>query len=311
MPVELDQMRVPGGHPMAGELDRPHEQPGGLRARLLQEELDRRFAAVDREIDRRLTTAEDAWGHLASEMERRFVDARRETGHEFASTIAMRVALQEELDRRFTELSAQLDRRFLDSERAVQAALAAAKEAVLKAEESANERFKSVNEFREQLGDQASTFMGQHEYAAAHQSMVDKLDAADKRLTERLGALELRLTSRLDTTAGHDLGEVASRAEARSAETLAATLKQAAVASPFRANLAAGVAILAVLISLAVLVLALTRHPLRRPAWLLSPVTRPRTRRRQCRITHRTAGVLAASAGCGSKAATASLTWCT
>jgi hypothetical protein len=238
--------------------DRPD---GGLRARLLQEELDRRFATVHKEIDLRLAAAETMRSYLVDEMDRRFIDARREAGHQFSSTIAMRVALQEEMDRRFTDLSSQLDRRFQDSERAVQAALAAAKEAVLKAEEASNKRFESVNEFRAQLGDQASTFLGRNEYLAAHQSLTDKVDTSIKTLTERIGSLELRLTSRLDTTAGHDSGARDSRTEARDLETLAASLRQASVASPFRANLAATFSGIAVLVSIIVLILsAATGH---------------------------------------------------
>ena len=96
-------------------------------------------------------------------MNRRFDDARRENDLRFDSTIHMRVALQEEIDRRFADLASQLDRRFMDSERAVQAALAAAEKAVIKAETAAERRFASVNEFRQTLTDQATTFIPRNE----------------------------------------------------------------------------------------------------------------------------------------------------
>jgi hypothetical protein len=51
------------------------------------------------------------------------------------------------------------DQRFIDQDRAVTAALNAAKEAVVKAETAANKRFEAQNEFRDQLRDQAATFM--------------------------------------------------------------------------------------------------------------------------------------------------------
>jgi len=275
---------------MASDGDQPHHRPnGGVRARLLQEEMDRRFAAVHKEIELRLAAVEAMRAYLLSELDRRFTDARRETDQRFDSTIHMRMALQEEMDRRFTDLSSQLDRRFIDSERAVQAALAAAKEAVLKAEESANERFKAVNEFRGQLADQAATLLSRNEYAVQYRALVDtvtqlrqdltrvdgmvvprseneswrtqiseKLSDSSKVASDRISALELRITSRLDLGAGQNAGEDTARAEMREYEALSFAKRQAAVASPLRANLASGIATLAVLISFVVLILDLT-----------------------------------------------------
>jgi len=275
---------------MASDGDQPHHRPnGGVRARLLQEELDRRIATVEREIILRFEAAGQALITQQEEISRRFDDMRREVDQRFDSTIHMRMALQEEMDRRFTDLSAQLDRRFTDSERAVQAALAAAKEAVLKAEESANERFKAVNEFRGQLADQAATLLSRNEYAVQYRALVDtvtqlrqdltrvdgmvvprseneswrtqiseKLSDSSKVASDRISALELRITSRLDLGAGQNAGEDTARAEMREYEALSFAKRQAAVASPLRANLASGIATLAVLISFVVLILDLT-----------------------------------------------------
>jgi hypothetical protein len=275
---------------MASDGDQPHHRPnGGVRARLLQEDLDRRIATVQKEIELRLAAVEAMRAYLVAELDRRFDGMRREVDQRFDSTIHMRMALQEEMDRRFTDLSSQLDRRFIDSERAVQAALAAAKEAVLKAEESANERFKAVNEFRGQLADQAATLLSRNEYAVQYRALGDtvtqlrqdltrvdgmvvprseneswrtqiseKLSDSSKVASDRISALELRITSRLDLGAGQNAGEDTARAEMREYEALSFAKRQAAVASPLRANLASGIATLAVLISFVVLILDLT-----------------------------------------------------
>jgi len=271
---------------VASEGNRPD---GGLRARLIQEELDRRFTALSKEIDLRLAAVEAVRAYLMAELDRRFIDARRETGQQFASTIAMRIALQDEMDRRFTDLSSQLDRRFTDSDRAVVAALAAAKEAVLKAEDAANERFKAVNEFRGQLSDQASTLLSRNEYAVQYRALVDtvtqlrqdltrvdgmvvprseneswrsqiseKLSESSKVASDRIGALELRLTSRLDLGAGQNAGEDSARAEARDYETLSFAKRQALAVSPARNTVLAVGSVIVVLISVISLILTLT-----------------------------------------------------
>lgn len=67
----------------------------------------------------------------------------------------------------FQALLAEVDKRnqqrFDSQEKAVAAALQAAKEAVTKAETAAEKRFDSVNEFRQQLSDQANSFMPMRE----------------------------------------------------------------------------------------------------------------------------------------------------
>lgn len=73
----------------------------------------------------------------------------------------------ETLKEHFQALMTQADRRnqqrFEGQEKAVSAALQAAKEAVIKAEAAAEKRFDSVNEFRQQLSDQAASFMPRRE----------------------------------------------------------------------------------------------------------------------------------------------------
>lgn len=81
--------------------------------------------------------------------------------------------LMDERDRRYQE-------RFDASTRAVDAAFASAKEAVAKAELSAERRFESVNEFRAQLGDQASTFLTRREYEAKHEALEAQVNSLIK-----------------------------------------------------------------------------------------------------------------------------------
>lgn len=59
-------------------------------------------------------------------------------------------------------------------------ALKAAEKAVVKAEVATDKRFEGVNEFRETLSDQANTFMTRHEYSAAHDALVEKVEAIAK-----------------------------------------------------------------------------------------------------------------------------------
>lgn len=65
--------------------------------------------------------------------------------------------------------------------------------AITKAEMSTEKRFESVNEFRAQLGDQASRFLGRAEYYAAHNALVAKVEEQAKHQTERLTEINRRL----------------------------------------------------------------------------------------------------------------------
>ena len=80
------------------------------------------------------------------------------------------------------DLKVYINQRFSDQDKAVQAALLAAKEAVIKAELSAEkradevrDRFATVNEFRGQLADQASTFMPRSEAEIQFSNLEDKI----------------------------------------------------------------------------------------------------------------------------------------
>ena len=79
-------------------------------------------------------------------------------------------------DQRLHDQSRSIDRRFTDAGVAVTAALNAAKEAVGKAEVAAEKRFDAQNEFRDQLRDQASTFMPRAEAEIRFGNLSDKID---------------------------------------------------------------------------------------------------------------------------------------
>lgn len=71
--------------------------------------------------------------------------------------------LKEHLLALMAERDQRNQQRFDGQEKAVVAALHAAKEAVDKAETASNKRFDASNEFRQQLSDQAATFMPRRE----------------------------------------------------------------------------------------------------------------------------------------------------
>jgi hypothetical protein len=88
----------------------------------------------------------------------------------------------------FDERDHRYEQRFDAQEKAVAAALSAAERAVAKAELAAEKRFEAVNEFRAQLGDQASTFMPRGEANAETSNLREKIEA----LTARIDALATR-----------------------------------------------------------------------------------------------------------------------
>lgn len=133
---------------------------------------------------------------------------------------------QKQFDERMTSLQRQFDERItaiqeaatasnvaqkeavtaaqLAAEKAVGAALAAQKEgtasalaasdrAVSKAEIATEKRFESVNEFRNQLGDQARTFMPRTEAEVLVQSRYDRLAVMIKAMDDRLTTMEARV----------------------------------------------------------------------------------------------------------------------
>lgn len=102
--------------------------------------------------------------------------------------------LMDERDRRYQQRDEDrqraVDAALASAEKAVTAALVAADRAVAKAELAADKRFDSVNEFRGQLNDQATTFLSRNEYAAQHESLEDKVQALTDRINSSQGKAE-------------------------------------------------------------------------------------------------------------------------
>jgi hypothetical protein len=121
------------------------------------------------------------------------------------------------LDERYATQTKALDAAFKAAEQAVAVALANAEKATAKAETAADKRFDAVNEFRQVLTDQTSSFIPRVEYDAAHSTVVDQVAT----MGNRLAALELRLTSRLDRGEGGQAAVTQSRGEEREERGLA------------------------------------------------------------------------------------------
>jgi hypothetical protein len=91
------------------------------------------------------------------------------------------------LDERYATQTKALDAAFKAAEQAVQTALASAEKAVTKAETAAERRFESVNEFRQTLTDQASTFITRAEAEVRFTAIAEKIDAAVERVDKTEG----------------------------------------------------------------------------------------------------------------------------
>lgn len=147
----------------------------------------------------------------------------RETGDWSVETLfAHLTALVGEVDRRY-------EQRFIAQEQALAAAFQAADRALQEADrryeqrfqaqgeaigksEAANEkRFEGVNEFRDQLRDQASMFMPRAESEARTTDISTKIDTLERRQSENFGLIQ----SRLDIMVGQQHGAVTQRTEGR------------------------------------------------------------------------------------------------
>lgn len=98
--------------------------------------------------------------------------------------------LKEHLQALMAERDHRNQQRFDGQEKAVAAALQAAKEAVEKAETAANKRFDSANEFRQQLNDQAATFMPRLEAEQRIGQQAERLAGIESRMERQGGRQE-------------------------------------------------------------------------------------------------------------------------
>jgi len=113
------------------------------------------------------------------------------------------------VEQRFADQEKAVQAALVAQEKAVAAALTAAKEAVDKAQIASEKRFDSVNEFRAQLADQASTFMPRNEAEQRMSALAEKISD---------------LTDRMNITDGTRSGQQLSRGAFYAALGAAATI---------------------------------------------------------------------------------------
>ena len=92
--------------------------------------------------------------------------------------------------------------RVLQVREETRAALESAEKAITKAETATEKRFDAVNEFREQLRDQSSTFMPRVEAEQRIAQLAEKLDGIEARMNSGFASLG----SRLDLASGAGQG---------------------------------------------------------------------------------------------------------
>ena len=159
-------------------------------------------------------------------LQERFVMQTKAVDSAFdAQQTAMTTAKTEQSTAMVTAFQAQkeaVNTAMAASEKAVNAAMAASEKAVAKAETAADKRFESVNEFRQQLGDQAASFATKEELDIRLKGLGDKFDSESQHLREagsgrdqNISNLELRLTRRLDLSQGQEKGTDESRGNRR------------------------------------------------------------------------------------------------
>lgn len=99
--------------------------------------------------------------------------------------------MQEEIDRRLSDLRILLAERFEAQSKAIE-----------RTDTAVSLRFESVNEFRRTLSDQTATFISRPEHVAA----LDAINALITRNQERINDLELRVSAKLEQIGGRQEG---------------------------------------------------------------------------------------------------------
>jgi hypothetical protein len=97
---------------------------------------------------------------------------------------------KESLEDRYSAQNKAVEAAFLAQQTATQAALSAAEKAVNKAESAAEKRFEATNEFREQLNDQAKTFITRTEALAAIERNSERISELTDRMNLSQGNSE-------------------------------------------------------------------------------------------------------------------------
>ncbi len=162
------------------ERDRQYQQ------RFLAQEraIDLQFDAAEKDRDTRFDASEKNRTKLATDLQEVRVEQRR------SATVNSINDLEKRIIGIFEANDKSIDQRFTASANTTTAAFSAAQTAVNKAESSAEKRFDSVNEFRNQLKDQQSTFIQKPEFDARVKSLDDKLNTMQTYVTNSQGRSE-------------------------------------------------------------------------------------------------------------------------
>lgn len=170
-----------------------------LRITIEREQTDDQLAALQAYLERIIgDTAlrlDERHGIAIAESKDRFLERDKRYDQRFqGQELAVQLALSR-VDLEFHE-------RLVSIREESKAALNAANQAIQKSEIATEKRFEGVNEFRQQLADQATTFMPRKESDVRMESLSEKIDKNGQQLI----AMQLQLTSRLDLTQGASSG---------------------------------------------------------------------------------------------------------
>lgn len=100
-------------------------------------------------------------------------------------------ASEKHKDQRFADIWTEFHEHLVQVREETRVAFIASEKAIDKAESSMNKRLDAMNEFRDQLREQAATFMRREESLQRHDATNDKVDAIEKRLEERIESWKL------------------------------------------------------------------------------------------------------------------------
>lgn len=126
----------------------------------------------------------DTNNHVARDTNGHFAERSFEAVYDALGREVKRIAELRQADQ------AGVDAALVAAKEATATALTAAKEAVNKAEDNQRRVNEGQNEFRQQLKDQAATFLTRNEYSLAHQALEDKVEVVAKAIIANEGRKE-------------------------------------------------------------------------------------------------------------------------
>jgi hypothetical protein len=162
-------------------------------------DIERRIEANDRAIRREIDLLREILTERYNVQTKAVEAAFQAQQTAIAAALA---AAEKAVDRQADQLQREFHEHLVQYRHEVTLAFEASDRAISKAETATEKRFESVNEFRAQLNDQATKFLGRAEYDAAHSSLVAKVEELAKHQSEHLG----EVTRRLDLNQGKSAG---------------------------------------------------------------------------------------------------------